>query len=105
MRELGSEFPEGWCENLQAVGCKFPAPVLDAETRDMMGLLDGCKTQLRYRGGGMAPDVPYGFDYPACEIVTTARGFDIRNPDFLEQFQIIEDEFIAALSERFTKAK
>jgi hypothetical protein len=48
--------------------------------------------------------MPYGFDYNACAPVVAAFGFDFSDPDFLDSFQILEDEFVAALSARIAKA-
>ncbi len=52
----------------------------------------------------MGPDMPYGFDYNACAPVIAAFGFDFGDLDFLDSFQILEDEFVAALSARIIKA-
>lgn len=86
------------------MGCKYPPPPTSHEEREFLELLDRCKTQLRYKGGGMGPDMPYGFDYGACAPIIAAFGFDLGDLDFLDSFQILEDEFVAALSARIAKA-
>jgi hypothetical protein len=45
-----------------------------------------------------------GFDYERCAKVAKVYGYDFWDPEFLDLFQVIEDEFVEATNARIKAA-
>lgn len=91
---------DGYCRLSETTTCKFPPPILTHQDKQFLQLLLRCRTQMRYAGGGMGPDLPQGFDYTAIRPVLEASGYDLADPEFLEMFQLLESAYVNARSQQ-----